>query len=195
MHTDQDLIDCARKTSETYTSWIHIILKLGVAASLPFSHFSRLNFKHFIEEFQNLKKSKKRTYELYSLLKADFLKQYSNFAKSINETQNCCISQDLHLMRYKQFLVRKKLFSKKIMDWKLLTQIISRERVDHFNIKPKQCSSISFKNYLIKHINLKKILEKHTFEDQENRNFQYQNSSRKLYRAGFGESSSSLSIN
>ena len=193
MHSDKQLIDSARKISVAYISWVQFILKLGSTTGLQFNYFSRLNFDHFIKEFQKLKKSKKRTYALYSLLKSDFLKQYSRFEKSIKETQSCCTNQDLHLMRYRQFLLRKKLFSKKIMGWKLSTQVISREKIDYLNTKSKQFPCISFKNYKIKPIELKNF-KKQILEDQKKQDFQYQNSSAKLYRSELGGGSSSLSV-
>lgn len=193
MHSEKHLIDSARKISEAYTFWMQFILKLGSATGLQFNYFTRLNSNHFIKEFQKLKKYKKRTYALYSLFKSDFLKQYCHFDKSIKETQSCCRNQDLHLMRHRQFLLRKKLFSKKIIDWKLLTQVISRERIDYFHIKSKQFSSISFKNYLIKPIELKNF-KKQILEDQKKQDFRYQNSSTKLYGSELGGGSSSLSV-
>ena len=193
MHPEKHLIDSARKISEAYTFWMQFILKLGSATGLQFKCFTRLNFNHLIKEFQKLKKYKKRKYVLYSLFKSDFLKQYTHFDKSIKETQSCCRNLDLHLMRHRQFLLRKKLFSKKIMGWKLLTQVISREMIDHFHIKSKKFSSISFKNYLIKRIELKNF-KKQILEDQKEQDFRYQNSSTKLYGSELGGGSSSLSV-
>ncbi len=125
---------------------MQFILKLRSTTGLQFNYFTRLNFNHFIKEFQKLKKYKKRTYALYSLFKSDFLKQYS-LDKSIKETQSCCRNHDLHLMGHRQFLLRKKLFSKKIIGWKPLIQLIIRERIDHFHTKSKQ-----FSQFLVKTI-------------------------------------------
>ena len=79
------------------------------------------------------------------------------------------------------------------MDWKLLTQVISRKRIDHFHSKSKQFPSISFKNYQIKPIELKNF-KKQILEDQKKQDFQYQSSSTKLYRSELGGGSSSLSV-
>ena len=79
------------------------------------------------------------------------------------------------------------------MGWKLSTQVISREKIDYLNTKSNQFPCISFKNYKIKPIELKNF-KKQILEDQKKQDFQYQNSSAKLYRSELGGGSSSLSV-
>lgn len=198
MQSEKIIIDCAKKASQAYISWIQAFIKLGGADAISCSQFTRLNFilsKDFIKELQKLKKSKKRTYALSSFFKADFhAKKYKNFIKTMKEAQNCCTNQDLHLMQHRQFLIRKGLFSKKIMDWKLLRQVISRKQIDHFHIKTKHSPSIAFKKYLIKRIELQGEGATKTFKEKNNENVRYQNGSRKVYQAEFGGNCSSISV-
>lgn len=151
--------------------------------------FTRLNYFLLTRALEHIHKGS--TPSSSSLFTKKILtSKNENLAEMVKHAESARAKQDIHLMSYKQFLLRDELEMKRVIEWKLSKYIKEEEQIRTFIKKMKDSSPESFRRHLITLLSEK---NKEFSQEELDKELRRQEQNWKLYQSHGGPGPNTIS--